>query len=1193
MVLPEEPRADRAPSRFAAALALREYWATDGGEGLQAPNRAQDLRSYFEATGVRIHARTATESPRLVELRMAGLGRGESMRPVGAGAVTHHEGRIEIARAELGLVEWFVNSEAGLEQGFTLAERPAPDRSAAEAATRGERDRPVREPHVIESPTPSDLVVELAVTGASAGLEGTEVVLATDAGRRLDYGKLAVVDAAGHRLAARFEVPRSDRIRIRVDDRDAAYPIVIDPLLTGVFDTLVESNQASAQLGFSVASAGDVNGDGYDDVIVGAPFFDAGTSDEGAAFILLGSSFGIDQVNPVEASAQIEGNQLNAQFGNAVASAGDVNGDGYDDVVIGSALFNAGQTDEGVAWIYLGSPSGIPDGNPATAHAGFESNQANAQMGFSVASAGDVNGDGYEDVIIGAPFYDNGLVDEGMAFVYHGSAAGFAFGTPVTANTRLESDQIDARFGVSVASAGRVDADAYADVIVGAHTWDGPLLDGGAAFVFRGSASGIPDASPLTAHARITSDQAVTRLGFSVAGAGDVNGDGHADVVVGAFAYDFQPGDSDMGAAFVFTGSAAGLAHGTPATAASQLHPDQAGAQFGRSVASAGDVDGDGLSDVIVGAMLWDDVASDEGAVFVYRGRAGGMGIRPPVFRWAGSGQAGARLGAWVSSAGDVNADGYDDVVAGAPLGKNGPETDEGFALVFRGAASSTSIIESVSGFPGSLQPFALPFGIVVPDTMGAVGLTQFLEFSNGNVSVYDKVTGVLQSRVSDQAFWQQAGVPEAKGIYTLGDQRVIFDAATQRWIASGYGPTTDKTNLAVSATADPLGVWRGVQFAGVAAGEYADRPTLAVDRDGVYVATTRFSAAQTFIRAMLHVIPKADLLGGIPSLARKTDFSLPNAGSLVPFVVQGAVNRGLGGQRGEFLTNNAHSGNLVRFTVDGVGGSSPTLSTLAPVFAGPLQLSSARARQPDGTRLVPTLDDLLTANVVRVGNRIFVVRTVHRTPLGSAVVNWQVIDATTGLLIDEGDLGGGGFDAYQGSIAVNDYGQAVVGYNRSSFQTADVDDDGKPDGRISFLAQAFVTDAGGGLDPAGDPVVLRVSDVDDYRCGSHTLVSNCETRWGEASAVTIDPTDPRVFYAIGETAAPWAIYPGGSSEFSVWQTYIARIRLVPEPGRGAGLVAGLGLMALLAGRRRGIDKSVGFRGETTSTVLSRPGARA
>jgi hypothetical protein len=169
-------------------------------------------------------------------------------------------------------------------------------------------------------------------------------------------------------------------------------------------------------MGVSVSSAGDVNGDGYSDVIVGAFQYNNGQTDEGPPLFIMARPQGSV---PLRAT-MIESNQAFAFMGNSVASAGDVNGDGYSDVIVGAYQYDNGETGEGAAFVYHGSATGIS----TTAAATLESNQAGAQMGASVASAGDVNGDGYSDVIVGAYGYDNGQTDEGAAFIYHGSAAG-------------------------------------------------------------------------------------------------------------------------------------------------------------------------------------------------------------------------------------------------------------------------------------------------------------------------------------------------------------------------------------------------------------------------------------------------------------------------------------------------------------------------------------------------------------------------------------------------------------------------------------------------------------------------------------------------------------------------------------------------------------------------------------------------
>jgi hypothetical protein len=179
---------------------------------------------------------------------------------------------------------------------------------------------------------------------------------------------------------------------------------------------MVESNLSNAQFGVSVASAGDVNGDGYSDVIVGADQYNNGQPNEGVAFIFQGAVTGINTT----ANTMVESNLSNAFFGTSVASAGDVNGDGYSDVIVGARNYANGQSAEGAAFIYNGSAAGIN----TSATALVESNQVSAFMGVSVASAGDVNGDGYSDVIVGAYRYDNGQTDEGAAFIYHGNNPG-------------------------------------------------------------------------------------------------------------------------------------------------------------------------------------------------------------------------------------------------------------------------------------------------------------------------------------------------------------------------------------------------------------------------------------------------------------------------------------------------------------------------------------------------------------------------------------------------------------------------------------------------------------------------------------------------------------------------------------------------------------------------------------------------
>ncbi len=441
---------------------------------------------------------------------------------------------------------------------------------------------------------------------------------------------------------------------------------------TGISATLaamVESNQANSEFGAAVSSAGDVNGDGFSDVIVGSFYFDNGQTDEGAAFVYHGSATGISTI----AAAMVESNQAGAKFGYSVASAGNVNGDGYSDIIVGAPQFSNGQSNEGAFFVYHGSVTGIS----TTAAAMVESNQTSAFYGISVASAGDVNGDGYSDVIVGAEDYDNGELDEGAAFIYHGSSTGII----TTPAAMVETNQADARIR-GVASAGDVNGDGYSDVIVGSPLYDNGEINEGAAFVYLGSATGIS----TTMSALIESNQISAQMGLSVASAGDVNGDGYSDIIVGVSLFD--NGQSDEGAAFIYHGSQTGIS----TTSAAMVESNQANSYFGTSVASAGDVNGDGYSDIIVGAFLFDNGQSDEGAAFVYHG--GPDGLKTTSNWQVLEAQGGANYGLSVASAGDVNSDGFSDVVVGAYIYDQG-FTDNGKAFLYMGSATGLSTTAS------------------------------------------------------------------------------------------------------------------------------------------------------------------------------------------------------------------------------------------------------------------------------------------------------------------------------------------------------------------------------------------------------------------------------------------------------------------------------------------------------------------
>jgi len=554
-----------------------------------------------------------------------------------------------IRRAELrrdGLVEWWLSEPRGLEQGWTIDAAPA---------GRG------------------PLVVEVAVEGMDVGLdpEGQQATFSIP-GARLYYGSLLALDARQVELDAWLE-PAAGGLRVVVDDAEAVYPVVIDPLLTSAAWNL--QGDYNAQFGGSVASAGDVNGDGYDDIIVGAARYTDTISYQGGAFVFHGSSTGLSPASSLaDADWIAAGPAQYSYFGNKVAGAGDVNGDGYADVIVGSYRYANGQSYEGGAFLWYGSSSGLAGpATVATADWTVEGNQGSAYMGGSVAGAGDLNSDGYDDVIVAAYSYDDTLSNEGGAFVWYGSSSGLGGpADPSTADWTAVGGMESVNLGWSLASAGDVNGDGYDDVVIGAPWYDTTPTDEGIVVVWHGSASGLPSAppsSPVTAASAdwmATAGQAESRLGYRVASAGDVNGDGYDDVIAGATYYD--DGEDNEGHAFVWHGSSAGLpSSATAATAAWSAQSNQVDAYFGYYVASAGDVDGDGFGDVLVGATEWANPTDREGGAFLWHGSSGGLPgpASPTTAAWSVEGGQNWAYLAPVASA-DVNSDGVSDAIIGA-----------------------------------------------------------------------------------------------------------------------------------------------------------------------------------------------------------------------------------------------------------------------------------------------------------------------------------------------------------------------------------------------------------------------------------------------------------------------------------------------------------------------------------------------
>ena len=665
-------------------LAEREYRPSPVDGVLQAPNRAQNLRFHFESGQVRAEPRHATNRPWTWTWRTTAFGRENARQEVMASEAHTSLNRVEYARD--GFCEWYLNTCTGLEQGFDLARRPDGTGRLCVTAEVG-----------------GDLRAELDRT------TGTVDFLDDDGAARLTYDKLLAVDATGRELPGEMQVTDSG-LRLLIDDTEAVYPVVIDPLLSTP-EWERQSDTASAQFGYSVCTAGDVNGDGYSDIIVGAPGY--GSYEVGAAFVFHGSADGPSFYSDWDWDHYNYG----ARFGESVAGLGDIDGDGYDDVAVGAPEFGDGHTGE--VRVFRGSETGLLSASNFIKQ-GDSSVDA---FGTIVAAAGDVNGDGYADLL----FTGNNDV-----YLYYGSASGID-----TYPYWHESDS--GGFGTALAGVGDVNGDGYDDVVIGSPNWDTySATDAGRVQLYLGDSDDLADTPSWTAYGGLS----LVHTGYAVSAAGDMNGDGYADFMVSTpqssgghdhYVRCYYGGDGDPTIGWSSSGEHTLGLYGTALAPAGDVNGDgyadvmvaceawndgsayvgrvdvhyggsgtitgdpdwwvigeQDYEHFGGAIGPAGDVNGDGLADVIIGARDYTSGQANEGRALVY---LGSTIVATPTPNWVvESNQEDGGLGTAVACLGDVNGDGYSDVLVGASAYDYG-QTDEGAAFLFLGTQSGLTVL--------------------------------------------------------------------------------------------------------------------------------------------------------------------------------------------------------------------------------------------------------------------------------------------------------------------------------------------------------------------------------------------------------------------------------------------------------------------------------------------------------------------
>ncbi len=435
----------------------------------------------------------------------------------------------------------------------------------------------------------------------------------------------------------------------------------------------------------------------------------------------------------------------------------------------------------------------------------------------------------------------------------------------------------------------------------------------------------------------------------------------------------------------------------------------------------------------------------------------------------------------------------------------------------------------------------------VPPDTMGAMGINnQFGEFINGSFANFDTSAGSLVSRVTDQQFWQSAGV----SVSGLSDPRLLFDTSSQRWFATEI--TTASTNaflVAVSNSADLAQGFKGYTFQANPStgsqGLFADYDMLGVNGDGVYLAANNFTnptPTGSDNSSSILSLSKADLISENAAPASHLFYAIdPNSTGYLPHPVTDLDTPQASGKE-YFLS--AYTQNAAALSSLTGSGSNPGGQVLS-ASGGNVVIASnpepGNASQAGSAGVINTDDSRFGSAVIKRNGFLWSVQEAQQN--GHVALHWEQTDPTSGKVVHEGFIGDSAHDYYYGSIAVNAANAIVIGYTRS----------GPTEDPSSYASVGQLNATGVTFN---SPLLLKLSTT------PYNGFDGSPYRWGDYSNTVVDPTDSSKFWTVQEFSASDGTY--------ATQITGIEVSAAPEPSQLAGLgFTAFGVLGLILRARR------------------------